>query len=271
MQYDDISKKASDALNDDYQGKIFTKIKTKAGPVKVAAEITRATKDTKTSLLSKLAFTWAGPSGFSIDKLTMKPDGHHAMETSLKGLADGLKLTFKGDDGEQGDLGVEYTKGVVAATADCDIITGSKLNSSVCVAAKDNLNVGGSLSYDVTNKSLSSFSLGASMTQGNIFAAVTTSKFDSASLGLLYTVNSDLKIATSSSHSAEKPLEKLTVGCVFNAQNFGIVKGKFTSDGSIEAALVKDIAKGVTANPAFKISAHKPADTFTYGLGVTIG
>jgi hypothetical protein len=131
--------------------------------------------------------------------------------------------------------------------------------------------VGGSCTYDVLNSDLSKFSLGASISQGNIFAAVTTAKFDEASLGLLYTVNSDLKIASKSSHSAKEPLKNLTVGCVFNAQNFGVVKGKFTSDGSIQAALVKDIAKGVTANPSFKISAKNPADSFSYGLGVTIG
>jgi len=271
VQFGDISNPATDALNDDYTNKIFAKIKTKAGPVGVTAEVNRQTKDDKTSLLSKLAFKWAGPSGFSIDKLTMKPDGHHAMETSISGLAPGLKLTFKGDDAEQGDLGVEYNKGAVSATADCDVIMGSQVNGSLCVAAKKNINVGGSATYDIKGSSLSSFSLGASVTQGNIFAALTTNKLDKANLGLLYTVNSDLKVATSSSHSADKPLEKLTVGCIFNAQNFGVLKGKFTSDGSIEGALLKDIAPKVSANPSFRISAHKPAETFSYGLGVTIG
>jgi len=259
-----------DALGDDYQNKVFAKIKTKAGPVGVTCEVTRKSSDNKTSLLSKIALKWKGPSGFSIDKLTMKPDGTHAMETSLGGLAPGLKLTFKGDDANQGDLGAEYTKGPIAATAVCDIIMGSTVSGSVCFAAKDNVNVGGSAQYDIKGSALKSFGVGASVTQGPLFASITTSKFDSADLGLLYTVNSDLKLATSSSHSASKPLDKVTVGCIFN-NNFGVLKGKFTSDGAIEAALIKDVSKGVTVNPSFKISAQKPADSFAFGLGVTIG
>ncbi|GMI36434.1 hypothetical protein TeGR_g5516, partial [Tetraparma gracilis] len=76
-------------------------------------------------------------------------------------------------------------------------------------------------------------------------------------------------IASSSSHSADKPLGNVTLGCVFKAP-VGLLKGKFTSDGVVEACLTKSVAKGVTVNPAFRVSAHKPADTFNYGLGVTM-
>lgn len=265
----DISNPATDALKDDYTPKIFTKIKTKAGSVGVTAETERKTKNESTSLLSKLAFKWAGPSGFSLDKLTLKPDGSHSLETSLTGIAPGLKFTFAGDDKEQGDLGFEYKTSSVAVTGECDIILGSSASASACLT-KGDINVGASGKFDIKKSSLSAYSLGGSYAVGPLFASVTTKKLSSANLGFLYKVNSDLSIATSSSHSASSPLSSLTLGMIYAAP-VALIKAKVTSDGIIEAAAVKDIAKKVTINPAIKVAAKNPTETFSYGLGVTMG
>jgi len=262
-----ISAPSDDFFGDDYTKKVTCKIKTKAGPVGVTSETERKTKGS-TSLLSKLSFKWAAGSGFSIDKLQMKPDGSHVMETSLTGVAPGLKFTFKGDDAQNGDLGVEYTKGAIGMTAEMDIIELKQVAASLA-ASKGDLAFGGSATYKIAGGSLDKYSVGASYSSGPLFASVMSDKLSSVDLGLKYKVNSDLVVGTSSTHSASAPLGAMTAGASFNAP-FGIVKGKATSDGVISAVLVKEVAKKVTITPAVQVKASDFANA-TWGLGVTMG
>ena len=200
----------------------------------------------------------------------MKPDGHHAIETSLSGLAPGLAFTFKGDDSDQGDIGVEYSQGLLSAAASCDVISASSLSGSFSLN-KDALTLGSAATYSLKANDLDKFSLGASYNSGALFAAVTTTKLSKATLNVKYTVNKDLTLATSSTHSATSPLSTVTLGAVYAAGDLGTLKAKVTSDGAVEAAVVKDIAKKVTVNPSVRVSAHRPSETWAYGLGITVG
>ncbi|GMH50156.1 hypothetical protein TrLO_g9420 [Triparma laevis f. longispina] len=267
--FKDISKSSNDALGDDYTSKVSSKMKTKAGPVGVTCETTRVSKD-KVSLLSKLSFKWAGPSGFSVDKLQLKDNGSHVLETSLVGAAGNpnLKFTFKGDDSQKGDLGVEYSKGMLGLTAEMDIIELKKVSASALVT-KGDLAFGGNGTFKMAGSSIDKFSLGASYSAGPIFAALTTDKFAGANLGLMYKVNGDLSIATSSSHSADKPLDAVTIGCVYNAP-VGVVKAKCTSGGVASAVLVKDVAKKVTITPSLQV-ANGDIKNASFGFGVVMG
>jgi len=233
----------------------------------VTSETERKVKGS-TSLLSKLSFKWAAGSGFSIDKLQMKPDGSHVMETSLTGVAPGLKFTFKGDDNQNGDLGMEYTKGAIGATAVMDIIELKQVAASLA-ASKGDLAFGGSATYKISSSTLDKYSVAASYSSGPLFASVVSNKLSSIDLGLKYKVNNDLVIGTSSSHSASSPLGSMTAGASYDAP-FGIVKGKATSDGTISAVLVKEVAKKVTITPSVELKASDFANA-TWGLGVTMG
>ncbi|GMH47247.1 hypothetical protein TrRE_jg7118 [Triparma retinervis] len=233
-----ISAPSDDFFGDDYTKKVTCKIKTKAGPVGVTSETER------------------------------KPDGSHVMETSLTGVAPGLKFTFKGDDAQNGDLGVEYTKGALGMTAEMDIIELKQVAASLA-ASKGDLAFGGSATYKIAGGSLDKYSLGASYTSGPLFASVMSDKFSAVDLGLKYKVNSDLVVGTSSTHSSSAPLGAITAGASFNAP-FGIVKGKATSDGVLSAVLVKEVAKKVTVTPSVQVKASDLANA-TWGLGVTMG
>ena len=61
--------------------------------------------------------TWSHPSGFTLDKLEFDPTakGSLTTETSLTGLAKGLKLEFKGNDADKGDLSFRYNSQVSLA------------------------------------------------------------------------------------------------------------------------------------------------------------
>lgn len=71
---------ALDLLGDDYTGKISLKCKKSAGPISVTIETERGGGG---ALSSKIGGKFAY-SGLSFDKVQLKADGGHVIETSLK-------------------------------------------------------------------------------------------------------------------------------------------------------------------------------------------
>jgi hypothetical protein len=267
--YGDISSPVDDVIGDDYTTKVTTKMKTKAGPCTVTSETERVSKD-GVSLLSKLSLKYAGPNGFSLDKFQMKPKGEAVVETSLTDKDRGLKYTFKGDISKKGDLGVEYTKGMLGLTATMDLFEQKKFSTTALVS-QNAFAVGGSANLKTSGGvTLDTFSVGASYSTGPFFAALTTTKLSSATLAVKYEVSDTLKVVTSSEHSASSPLGGVTVGCVYDAKSNGVIKAKCTSGGEVSAVLVKEIAKKVNISPSVTVSNGDVANA-KYGIGVVMG
>ena len=107
--------------------------------------------------------------------------------------------------------------------------------------------VGGDVSYALSGKTgVTAFNVAASYTKGPLVAAVTSAnKVSSFSLGLMYDVNSTLTVASTSTHSADKPIDGVTVGGLYKA-NIGDIKAKYSGSGVVSAALVKTVAPKVT-------------------------
>jgi len=262
VKFCDISKGPSDLLSDDYTTKTSLKCKKSAGPLAVTIETERGSGG---SLASKLGtkFTYAG---LSFDKIQFKPDGSNVLETSIK-PAPGCIATFKG--GKGADVGIDYTTGPIRLLGSLDVKDMSKFTTSACVAAAGGVTVGGDAVYSMKSKGLSSFNVGASYSSGPLFASATTaSKMSSVNIGFLYSVNSNLSIASSSVHSSAKPLDTFTVGGKFKA-GFGDVKAKFGSNGSISASLIKEIAPKVTLTASGTTSASD-LSKMKYGIGIVM-
>lgn len=266
-QYKDLSKIASDLLDDDYTSKVFAKIKSNAGNVKLTTETTRADGG---ALSSKVSMKFSGPSGFNVDKLQLLENGGNKIETSLTGVAPGLKFNFKGNlDKDAGDLGVEYTKGKLALTGEMDVIKLTKMNASL-LTSMGALNVGGKVGYSFSKSSLTSYDVGCSYASGPLFAAVMTDKkLSEANVNVHYKVNNDLKVATSSNHSASSPLGGFTVGASL-ATAAGTAKAKLNSDGLVNVCLNRELAKKVTATPSIQLTASN-LSSLKWGVGFTIG
>ena len=250
-----------DLLSDDYTSKVTLKCKKLAGDKTVTIETERASS----GALSSKVGTKFSIGGFAVDKIQLKPKGDYALETSTSPMS-GLKLTFKGGSGA--DVGVEYTTGSVFATGVLDAKDMSKISTSLCMGVGYGANVGGSLAYS-TGKSagISSYSVGGNYSSGPLFASLTTSK-GQANLGLLYSVNSGLSLASTSVHSADSPLGDFTVGCAYKA-SIGDVKAKIGSDGVVSACVSKDVAPKVSVTVSGSV-AGTDFSTFKYGLGVTM-
>lgn len=238
------------------------KCKKGAGPVTVTIDTTRGSAG---ALSSKVGtkFSYAG---LSFDKAQLEANGSQTLETSMS-PAPGLKLSFKGSKGA--DLGATYKAGNFCGTAKLDVKDLAKISSSGCMGFAGGLAVGGDASYSLKDSSLSAFNMGASYSHGPLFTALTTgSKMSSVNVSMMYKVNSDITIASSSTHSASKHYDVLAVGGLYKA-SFGDVKAKVGSNGIVCATLVKEIVPKVKVTASGSI-AGIDTSTFKYGLGVSM-
>jgi len=262
-KFADIAKAPSDLLSDDYTTKVSLKCKKPAGPLAVTIETDRG-KDGSLSSKIGTKFTYAG---LSFDKVQFKPDGSQVLETSMKPYP-GMKVAFKGSKGA--DLCVDYSVGKIVTNTVLDVKDMSKISSSGTASIAPGVVVGGSATYALSGKTgITAFNVGASYTQGPLFASVTSAnKVSSFNVGLLYKVNPTLSIASSTTHSSAKPFDTFSVGGLYKASAADF-KGKIDCAGNISAAVITDVAPKVTLTA----SATAPASdlsNFKYGIGIVM-
>lgn len=253
----------TDILSEDYTDKVTLKAKKNAGPVAVTLETARGSGG---ALSSKVGTKFAY-AGLSFDKVQLTADGGQVLETSLV-PCEGVKLSFKGNKGA--DLGIDYTKGNLYATGVLDVKDMSKVSTSACLGLASGFTVGGDATYALSGKTgFSAYNVGASYSQGKLFASVTSaSKLSSVNVGCVYKVNADLSLASSTSHSSEKACTVNAIGAAYKAP-IGDVKAKIGSDGILSACLIKEVAPKVTVTASGAVSTSD-LSSFKYGLGIVI-
>jgi len=265
-KFSDIAKGPNDLLNDDYTSSVSLKCKANAGPVAVTIETERSANG---SLSSKVGGKFAY-AGLNFDKVQAKADGSNVLETSLVPCT-GCKMTFKANKGA--DLGFEYTAGSIITTGSLDVLNMSKVSTSTCIGVAPGINVGGELGYNLSGDKagLSSYNIGASYSTGPLFASVTsTSKFSQFNVGVLYKVNKDLSLASSTTHSSSKTCDVVAIGGAYSGLgSVGTIKAKVGSNGVTSACLVKEVAPKVNLTASGSISGAD-FSTFKYGLGISM-
>ena len=251
-------------MDDDYSTKQTLKCKKNAGPVAVTIETSRGEGGALTSKVG----TKFNYGKLNIDKAQATADGGQVLETSLK-VAPNMKVSFK--SGKGADLGIDYTKGNLYATGVLDVVEMTKFSTSACVSLPSGVKAGADATYGLSGKTgVTAFNVGASYATGSLFGAVTSvNKFSSVNLGLLYSVNSQVTVASMSSHSGDSAFNLTAFGGSYKA-DFGTIKAKYTAGGLVSAALIKDIAPKVSLTASGSASASDPAATFKYGLGITM-
>ena len=251
-------------MNDDYATKQTLKCKKSAGPVAVTIETSRGEGGALTSKVG----TKFNYGKLNVDKAQATADGGQVLETSLK-VAPSVKVSFK--SGKGADLGVDYTKGNLYATGVLDVVEMSKFSTSACVSLPSGIKAGADATYGLSGKTgVTSLNAGASYATGSLFGAVTSvNKFSSVNLGLMYTVNPQLTVASMSSHSGDSAFSLSAIGGSYKA-DFGTVKAKYTAGGVVSASLIKDIAPKVSLTASGSASTSDPSATFKYGLGLTM-
>jgi len=264
FKFADISKGPDDLLNDDYTTKQTLKCKKSAGPVAVTIETARGEGGALTSKVG----TKFNYGKLNIDKAQATADGGQVLETSMT-VCPGVKVSFK--SGKGADLGIDYTKGNLYATGKLDVVEMSKFSTSACISLPSGINAGADATYGLSGKTgITSLNAGASYSTGALSGnVVSANKFSSVNLGLLYTVNSKVTLASMSSHSGDNAFSLTAIGGSYKA-DFGTVKAKYAAGGIVSASLVKDIAPKVTLTASGTASASDPSSTFKYGLGIVM-
>lgn len=178
----------------------------------------------------------------------------------------GLKLSFKGNKGA--DLGCDYKFGNTCLTGKLDVKDFSKLSTSAALAPMPGMVVGGDATYKFAGEGLTGYNVGASYATGPVFASVTSSKFSSFNVSMMYKVSPEISLATSTSHSEAKSVDVVAVGGIYKAA-FGDVKAKVNGDGVVSASLIKDVTPGVTLTASGSMS-KLDTSTFKYGVGIVM-
>lgn len=128
--FKDFDKSSADIISDDFDNKYTLKIKS-AGPSNTTITTNTAYDAKENKLVPKLSTKWVHGSGFTLEKLEFSPDLKLTVETSLSGVAPGLKLEFKGNDSDKADVTVTYSVPAATVTADIDVHNFSSAKASV--------------------------------------------------------------------------------------------------------------------------------------------
>lgn len=250
-------------MNDDYTSAFVLKTKKNAGPVAFTIETER---DKSGGLSSKIGTKYSF-NKFTLDKGQLKGDGSRVLETSFKVSPD-VKVSFKG--GKGADLCVDYTKGGLYATGQFDAMEMSKISGSACfsLAGGTGLKVGGDATYSLASgtSGLAGFNVGASYATGPLLASVTATSKSKLNVGLLYKVNPDLSLASSTTHASEKMCTVNGIGLSYKIASVGTIKAKYNSEHVVSACVTRELAPKVTLTtsgsvPVSDLSAFKPGFT----------
>lgn len=147
-KYGDVLKSVSDLFKKDFvkkDGAPVTFEMSADAPAGVTVTSTSSFDHSKdgAAIDTYVSAKWAHPSGFTLDKLEFNPSakGSIVTETSLTGLAEGLKLDFKGNDNDKGDVSFTYKHPHGTVHGGVDIMN-FKSFGVACVTGMDNFVAG---------------------------------------------------------------------------------------------------------------------------------
>lgn len=211
-------------------------------------------------------------SGFTVDKLEISPKGKVATETSLVGAAPGLKLEFKGNDTDKGDLGFTYSPSPVATfTGEVDLINFAKATGSVSVVKAPF--VGGADVEGVFGKQgyeSAKFGVGAGYSVPNLFAGIrSTNSFSGFSGIVSYALNKELTLVGKVSSTAGKSPTSI-IGGLYKYGPATTLKFKAASSGVINASVKQTFEKKFTVVGSVEIPSGFQTG-YKFGVNATLG
>lgn len=269
--FKDFDKAPSDILADDFDSKYTLKIKS-SGPCGVTVTTTTTFSEKEKSLEGKLSLKYGHSSGFTVDKLEISPKGKVATETSLVGAAPGLKLEFKGNDTDKGDLSFTYSPSPIATvTGEVDLINFAKATGSVSVlkapfvGGADVEGAFGKAGYESAK-----FGLGAGYSLPNLFAGIRAANSFSTFSGIVsYALNKDLTLVGKVSHATSGKSSSIIAG-VYKYGPATTLKFKTASTGVINASIKQTFEKKFSVVGSVEIPSGFQSG-YKFGVNATLG
>jgi len=266
--FKDLDKDVSDNLKDDFDSKFSLKIKS-AGPIAttLTTNIELVDKDGKCSLKPKVSLKWPHESGFAVDKLEFTNDCRMTAETSLSKFVDGLKLEFKGNDDNKGDLSFTYSvRDVATVYGEMDLVNLSKFEAAV-TAGHGNV-VGGVNAQYTAGKDIN-VGLAVTHTVPNVCFTAVRAKDNFTAFNALFSYSSisKLVLAGSAHHCAKKTTA--TGLASYKIDDKTTVKGKIDTTGVLAASIKRSLDKNFSVVGSVEV----PSDfkSVKWGLNATLG
>jgi len=269
-KFKDFDSGVTDLIEDDFDIKYSLKIKSSAPKATTITTNTSLAKDFS-SLVPKVSAKWTHASGFTLEKLEISPDCKMTVETSLSGMAKGLKLEFKGNDStEKADLSMKYNLPQATVTADLDISNFSSAKASVC-SGHGPISAGASLDLKIAKSSIESTvcGVGVGYTLDNTgFVGIRANKnFSSYSMCFDYTRIKDMTVAGQLTYAASKPSAVLAAQYTCNPNT--VIKAKASSEGSLGFSVKQSFEKKFSVVGSAEVP--KGLNAIKFGLNATLG
>ena len=216
--------------------------------------------------------TWAHPSGFKLEKLEFTPADKASLttETSLTGLAKGLKLEFKGNDADKGDLSFTYKVPQATLTGEMDFMNFKKFNIAAATGV-DQITAGVKLDVTKGDKGLNTTTAAsASYAMGNIFAGLeATNNFSKYGILASFAVDKSITAAMRADIGSKAPA--LQVGGVYKCNSSTTIKGKVNVMSKlIDLSVKQAMDKKFNVTASCQMADFSPK-SMVFGLKATMG
>jgi len=268
--FKDFDKNAAEIFSEDYDSKYSLKVKS-AGPE--GTTITNTTTfDCKNSKLSpKISLKYPHKSGFTLEKLEVSSDCSTAVETSLTGAVEGLKLEFKGNDSDKGDFSFTYTSphATITGEADFNKFSGGKVS---VLGGHGSFTAGGCANIQLAKGAVSSteFGLGLGYTVPNaLFVGLRACKNFSKFSGLFsYVLNPNVTLAGKFHHDSKAITAAL--GSVYKCNPQTTIKVKADTAGIFSASVKQLFDKKFSVIGSAEVNPSN-LNGVKFGVNATLG
>jgi hypothetical protein len=279
-KYKDIVKNVADIFKKDWLKKgddSVTVEVTTPGPFGVDLTTTQSFNPQKSDckIASNLALGWSHPTGFVLDKFEFDPseNGSFTTETSLTGLAPGLKVEFAGNDVDKGDLSFTY-KGIPAATltGTFDLNNFKKVNMAVG-SGMDAITFGANADIALDGKGGPKFDVslagGYTVPKTMFIGGEITKSFKNYGLLASAVVDKDVTVASRVDYASGKDIAA-SFGGVYKCNASTSLKAKIDLKKQLDLSVKHSVGKGCTIT-AFSSVGNFDFSKMSFGCKAVIG
>jgi len=292
--WDDIEKTATDLLKDDYkyghvlkmkqatpQGVTVTSESTFPCPFPSCCEsssscgggrgssTTAATNDSCSEVSTKLTTKYSHPSGFSVDKFQIDPNGAISTELGLSGVAPDLRFLLKTEASKKGELFLEFKQPHIAIKHSLDILDFNTATLAGSVSSNGVL-VGFNTSANLSTRALREYGLALSYRTPTAFLSLKTSnQLANFSVASRLSLRNNLTLVGQLDTTRDLGKKTFTLGCVVNYTPSTTLRAKVNSELVVTGALAHKVAKDVVVSGTVELDAKKTQHRG--GICITLG
>jgi len=268
--FKDLDKSVTDIFSEDFDMKYTLKIKTggPAGSTFTTTTQYEPSKETKLSSKVGVKISHSQLQGFTLDKLEVAGNGAVTTETSLAGAAPGLKLEFKGNDSNKGDLGFVYSVPAATLTGELDTLNFSKATASLS-GGHGPISAGVSADLNIAKSTLGSVDAKVVYTVPSLLTvcAKSTNKFSDFSLLFSYAVTKNITFAGLASYTPKATNGFLAA--VHKCSPNTTIKVKAATNGTLNASWKQAFAGKFSVVSTTEVPPG--LSSIKFGLNATLG